>query len=127
MINRSTACLLFLACGSLMSQVLSTPGDPVRAAEVQQRALRETTRRQEPELQARYEARQREFELRFNQLVNAVAEFARKYNDGSRATWPQHEADQLGKAMRELQSLEKSLRDHRGAAQDRRANAGQGR
>ena len=86
------------------------PGDPVRAAEIQQRALRGKAARQELAVQARQQDYQREFTTKFNQLVDAVAGFAKRYNQGQGAVWPRQEADKLGKAIRELQQIEKSLR-----------------
>ena len=101
----------------LIAQLSSMPGDRVREAETQQRALLERVKQQDRERQARQEAQRRKFAAQFNQLVDAMAGFAKEYNQGKGSTWPQREADKLRKAMRQLQSLEKSLRDEPSRAQ----------
>lgn len=59
---------------------------------------------QEREAQSVQENRQREFETKFNQLVEAVATFATRYNEGKGTVWPKREADRIRKAIRQLQS-----------------------
>ena len=98
----------------LAFQFSPMPNDPVRAAEIQQRALVESINQHERDVKAREHRQQRHFELKFNQLVDAVAGFAKRYNHGKGHTWPDREAEKLRKAMRELQSVEKSLRDDQG-------------
>ena len=66
------------------------------------------------------EIQQRQFQRKFNQLVAAVGSFAKRYNEDKGTIWPQQEADKLRKAMRQLQSLEESLRDDRRAASAQR-------
>jgi hypothetical protein len=151
MIRRITVCLMFIAsCVALnandtgfagivrptadtgdfktiglVCQLFPMPSsDPVRAAEIQERALLERAKQQEREVQARQEAQQRQFTVKFNQLVDAVASFAERYNEGKGTTWPQREAGKLREAMRQLQSLEKSWRDDPGKtpAQKQRAS-----
>ena len=63
-------------------QLFAMPNDPVRAAEIQERALVENTRRHERDAKERQEFQNRQFELKFNQLVDAVAKFAKQYNHG---------------------------------------------
>jgi len=98
----------------LIDQLPSMPDDHVRAAETHERALVERVKQQE--------VQQWKFAGKFNQLVDAMASFAKEYNEGKGSTWPRREADKLRKAMRQLQSLEKSLRDEprRGPAQPER-------
>jgi hypothetical protein len=47
----------------------------------------------------------------FNQLVDALASFSKRYNEGRGNVWPREEADKLRKAMHRLEQVEKSLRD----------------
>ena len=60
----------------LLTQSLS---DPVRRAEMAERGLRERSAVQQPAGNA--SAEKRRFEEKFNQLVRAVAEFSREYNN----------------------------------------------
>src|ERR1041385_8503340 len=86
------------------------PKDPVRAAEIQERALVESAKQHEREVRAHQDIQQKDFELKFNQLVNVIATFAKQYNQGKGRGWPQREAQRLRNAMIELQALEKCLR-----------------
>jgi len=95
----------------LESRLFLMPIDRIRATETQERAVLERAKQQERDVRARRDVHQRQFEVKFNQLVDAVASFAKRYNEGKGTTWPQREADKLRKAMRQLQSIEKSLRD----------------
>jgi len=61
-------------------------------------------------MQARQEDQQRQFSVMFNQLVEAINNFASRYNTGRGTVWPKREAENLGKAMRRIQQFEKSLR-----------------
>jgi hypothetical protein len=47
----------------------------------------------------------------FNQLVEAVNNFASRYNEGRGTVWPKREADKLRRAMHQVQQFEKLLRD----------------
>ncbi len=67
-------------------------------------------------MRARQQEQQRQFALKFNQLVDAVASFAKVYNQGKGSVWPQREADKLRKAIHQIEHLEKSLRDDPKAA-----------
>ena len=96
-----------LVCQSLQAAA----DDPFRAAEIQQRALLGSIGQREREMRAREELQQRQFAAMFNQLVEAVNNFANRYNAGRGTVWPKHEADKLRKAMHQIQQLEKSLRD----------------
>jgi hypothetical protein len=94
----------------LAFQLIQMPKDPVRAAEIQERALVESNKQHDREVLAQQDLQQRNFELKFNQLVDAIANFAKQYNQGKGRVWPQREAKRLQNAMIELQALEKSLR-----------------
>jgi hypothetical protein len=72
-------------------------------------ALKERIQAQEREATARAEMQRQRFEQRFNKLVDAVAAFAKEYNEGKGQVWPSAEAAKLRKAMSELQALEESL------------------
>ena len=96
----------------LLCQIVPLPsGDPVRAVEIQQRALRGKASQQKLAVQTRQQDYQRQFTAKFNQLVDAVAGFSKRYNEGQGAVWPRQEADKLRKAMLQLQQVEKSLRE----------------
>jgi hypothetical protein len=92
-------------------QFFPMPYDPVRANAFQERALVETAKQHERDIKARRELPKLQFEQKFNQLVDAVAKFSKQYNQGKGQVWPKREAEKLGKAMRELQTVAKSLRD----------------
>lgn len=92
------------------------PGiDPVRAAELQQRAMVDRAREHERAARQQVDSQQRQFEIRFNRLVDAVKSFSERYNAGKGHAWPAREATKLREAMRELQRLEDSLRPDRKA------------
>ena len=91
-------------------QLFQMTNDPVRAAEIQQRAIVERAKQHEREVKARQEAERRNFEAKFNKLVDAIAAFAKKYNGGKGGVWPPDEVEKLRKAMVDLQQAEKSLR-----------------
>jgi hypothetical protein len=80
----------------------------VRGAEIQLRLLKDIAAQHQRDIQAQQERQQRQFEQKFNALVDAVAGFAKAYNEGKGA-WPTREAGRLREAMRDLQSMEKSL------------------
>ena len=75
----------------------------MRASELAERALREQSKahdRTDTESAAR---ERRQFELRFNALARAFANFTKTYNDGRGHVFPQKEAVALQKAMDEFQ------------------------
>jgi hypothetical protein len=92
-------------------QFFPMPYDPVRANAIQERALVETAKQHEREHKARQELQKWRFEQKFNQLVEAIAKFSKQYNQGKGQVWPAREAEQLRKAMQELQTIAKSLGD----------------
>jgi hypothetical protein len=85
--------------------------DPSRAAEIQRSILRGSSGQREREVRLRQEDQQRQFAAMFNQLVEAINNFAGRYNEGKGTVWPKREADRLRKAMHQVQQFEKSLRD----------------
>ncbi len=111
MIRNIAGCLMSVGSCIAPAQRLPMSRDPVREVESQQRVLLDRVNQQDGELQSRQRARRREFEARFNQLVAAIDSFANEYNESKGTIWPQREADKLRKAMRQLQSFEKALRD----------------
>jgi uncharacterized protein YfiM (DUF2279 family) len=96
-----------LVCQSLQAST----DDPIRTAELQRRAMLGNVGQREREMRTRQEDQQRQFSVMFNQLVEAINNFASRYNAGQGTVWPKREADKLGKAMRRIQQFEKSLRD----------------
>uniref|UniRef100_Q02AP8 Uncharacterized protein n=1 Tax=Solibacter usitatus (strain Ellin6076) TaxID=234267 RepID=Q02AP8_SOLUE len=98
-------------CAITSASLLAAAGDAVRTAEVQQKISLARASQHELEMRARQQEQQRQFALKFNRLVDAVADFAKVYNQGKGSVWPQREADKLRKAMHQIQQLEKSLRD----------------
>lgn len=86
-------------------------GDVVRTAEAQQKIALAIAKRRELDARARQQEQQQQFALKFNQLVDAVANFAKVYNQGKGNVWPQREAGKLRKAMRQIQQAETTLRD----------------
>jgi len=96
-----------LVCQSLQ---VSTD-DPIRTAEFQRRAMLGSVGQRERDMRARQEDQQRQFSAMFNQLVEAINNFASRYNSGQGTVWPKREAEKLGKAMRRIQQFEKTLRD----------------
>jgi hypothetical protein len=112
MTNTIIICLTSLTfCVTLTAQdpIALVTGDRIRTAQMQEQAHLNSIKQHEREVRAREAMQQRQFEVKFNQLVDAVSVFARRYNEGKGSTWPNREASQLRKAMRQLQSAEKSL------------------
>ena len=101
------------------------PGiDPVRAAELEQRAMVDRARAHERAARQQVDSQQRQFEIRFNRLVDAVKSFSERYNAGKGHAWPAREAAKLRDAMRELQRQEDSLRtDSRASSASPRCSA----
>jgi hypothetical protein len=84
--------------------------DPVRGTEFAQASLKNQSSLEQPaDLQAAV-AREAEFKKRFNNLVNAVAEFAAVYNDAHGQVWPAKKAEVLRKAMKDLEKAHPSLK-----------------
>lgn len=52
----------------------------------------------------------RRFEERFNQLAKAVAQFSSAYNKNNGQAWPADKAEELRKAMAELQKIEPNFK-----------------
>ncbi len=57
--------------------------------------------------------RVRQFEARFNKLVEAVEEFSQAYNGARGQVWPADKVAALRKAMEDLQKAERSLKAER--------------
>ena len=89
----------------LLLQLALLGTDPVHGTEFTQTALRNSVaveQRQQTQLALRQEA---EFRKRFNQLIEAVAAFTEKYNNGGGNVWPSKQAEDLHKAMKALEEL----------------------
>lgn len=88
----------------LLLCLLQFPTDPVRANE--QAIANLTTRKpvilQKPEM--------KQFEERFNHLVQAVSEFSIAYNKNKGHVWPADKAEALRRAMSDLQKAERNLK-----------------
>lgn len=57
--------------------------------------------------------RQQQFEKKFEALSKAMNEFARRYRESDGQVWPQREAENVRKAMRELENTETVFRGSR--------------
>jgi hypothetical protein len=84
--------------------------DTVRATELQQQALVESSRTLETAARTVRQEQQQLFTVRFNELVSAMSAFSKRYQDGRGAVWPKREAERVAKAMRQLQAVEKEFR-----------------
>ena len=104
------ALYLLLVVAGAVAVAQDPRADLVRAAQLQQQVLLDGAKRQDSAAQARQRGQEQLFAARFNELVNAVAEFSKRYNEGHGAVWPKREAERLGKAMHQLQQAEKHLR-----------------
>jgi hypothetical protein len=89
----------------LAFHLATPPVDRTKSAESAEMLLEQRIRDGDREAAARAEQRRRQFERRFNRLVDAVAVFAAKYNQGKGRVWPHREAERLRKAMRDLQAM----------------------
>jgi hypothetical protein len=94
-----------------VAQAQDVRADLVRSAQLQEQTLLASARQQESAAKAGQRVQEQLFAARFNELVNAVAAFSKRYNEGHGAVWPKREADKLSKAMHQLQQIEKLLRD----------------
>jgi hypothetical protein len=95
--------MLLLLLALLISQYQF---DPIRSAEAMERATRAQARPLHP-LDPRFTAHQRQqFEEKFNQLIQAVSEFAREYNQSEGHLWPAKKAEALKKAIQDLQKTD---------------------
>jgi hypothetical protein len=89
----------------LLLQVVLLGTDPVHGTEFTQIALKNSAvieQRQKTEL-TRQEA---EFRKRFNQMLDALAAFSEKYNNGGGNVWPSKQAEDLHKAMKALEKVD---------------------
>jgi hypothetical protein len=86
--------------------LVSMQADPVRAHELWQAQAKTSAISAASAQSAALAEKKKEFEVRFNRLTEAVAEFSREYNRNQGQAWPKQKADALKKAMRELQEAE---------------------
>ena len=108
--------MVVLQYALLAFQLIPAQRDIVGAIEIQQRLLKDRIAQQERDVRVRQDLEQQRFAKAFNQLVDAVSDFSRRYNEGKGATWPSKEAEQLRRAMHDLQSLDKSLQSKGGGS-----------
>jgi hypothetical protein len=90
----------------LLLQLALLATDPVHGTEFAQTALKNSAvieQRQKAEVAFRQEA---EFRRRFNQLLDAIAAFSDQYNKGGGHVWPSKQAQNLYKALRELEAVD---------------------
>ena len=90
----------------LLLQLALLATDPVRGTEFAQSALKNSAvveQRQKTEVAFRQEA---EFRKRFNHLLEAIAAFSEQYNKGGGHVWPSKQAQNLRKAMKELEAVD---------------------
>ncbi len=93
-------------------QILVTSNDPVRATQASQmimqaRSASATTAKQSKPIYEKL--RKKQFEAKFNNLVEAVSEFAKEYNAGKGTVWPHKKAEALQKAMKDYENAQKTL------------------
>ena len=104
-------CLLATVGSCLtFAQLSPLPVDTIQQAEVQRRMLLDRSKQYERDMKAMKSLQQKEFALKFNQLVDALYGFAVQFNEGKGSVWPQREAAKLRKAMHQLEEVEKSFR-----------------
>jgi hypothetical protein len=91
--------------------IVDVPDDHFCAEVLQRSGTIANSSQPDRDLQLRSDAHQQNFKLKFDQLVEALQNFATQYNAGKGAVWPQREGNRLREAIRQFQSLEKFLRD----------------
>lgn len=89
-----------------------TMADPACAAEIELKLVQEQFEQRDRDLKAQKALQQRQFVESYNRLVDAISSFAAEYNAGNGQVWPQRQVEKLRKAMRDLQSMERSLNDN---------------
>jgi hypothetical protein len=77
--------------------------DPVRPFEAQTMVAAAQARAMQEQQRQASSLKQRGFEQKFNELVNALSEFVRKYNGAQGQVWPAKEAEALRNALREVE------------------------
>src|SRR5260370_40795568 len=90
----------------LLLQLALLGTDPVHGTEFAQTALKNSAvieQRQKTELALRQEA---EFRKRFNRLVEALATFSERYNDGGGKVWASKQAEGLHKSVKALEEVD---------------------
>src|SRR5262249_41968010 len=98
----TSICAVLLCLGALLRAQYA---EPFWFAEMRARA---EFAQFEKEKRTQKTLKQRDFELKFNQLTSALADFAEKYNAANGKVWPHREAEKVRKA---IESLDKSLQN----------------
>lgn len=97
----------FALCATFALSAFAAPTSPF---EVQLQLVNQAILNAQREARLQEVLKRRDFESKFNQLIRAVSDFSKSYNEGKGAVWPRAEAEKLSRAMRQLQSTQKSLR-----------------
>jgi hypothetical protein len=93
--------LFSLLISVLMLQHQIDPVRPLRLMEVKARSLSE-----QDASERALEYQKKQFEEKFNKLIDTLADFTREYNQNNGRVWPAKKAEALQKAFRELQETE---------------------
>lgn len=102
----------------LLGLLFQYQADPVRAAELAEKALQAEVRAHTETTNRRALAERKRFEVKYEALGRAMDAFTLAYNAGRGHIWPKKEAEALAKAFRELESTSSwSLVSRRAARQ----------
>lgn len=85
----------------VLSQIVGPPESRIAVPDYQAKLESELAESQE----MLATARRAQFEKRYQELVDAMNLFARKYNDTKGNVWPMKEADAIRKALKRLENL----------------------
>ena len=77
--------------------------DQVRQMDTYTMAIEARTRDFEERKKSMAEQERKQFEQRFNKLIDAIHRFSDEYNKSKGAVWPAKHAEQVKKAFRELE------------------------
>jgi hypothetical protein len=87
----------------LLGLLFQYQADPVRAAELAEKALQAETRAHAETTDRKVLAERKRFEAKYEALGRAMDAFTLAYNAGRGHIWPMKEAEALAKAIRELE------------------------
>jgi hypothetical protein len=100
-----------LGAASLTSQTFGA--DVIRGAQARQQLVVDMSAQRKKEIARIQELERQRFEARFREFVKAMNNFIDRYNSGDGHIWPQHEAEQLGKAMHNVEGIFQTPRKSR--------------
>ena len=95
---------MLVAC--LLLCLAQYPIDPVRSAQALQMLSNARAEAAKPPEPARSAVPKAEFERRWDALVNALREFTMEYNKSAGRVWPAKKADDVKKAIRQLEKTQ---------------------